>query len=845
MTRSGFFAALRTGMAALIFTALPGPASAQGSAAAQYDSARFAWATGDYLDALTLLDRALAGPQGAAMLDSVALLTGELYRTVEILPDGRNVRWSADGRQALIDAGLERTPATTVLTLTRDAVAPQTTIAGAFGAAMSPDGRRLAYLAIEENAALRAARARLDTLRSGRDRQATAEQQGRVAALERANTRIIERDLQSGRERAVRAPGEIVAPVVYASDGTLYVLGRDPRTGAGVYAVSPSAAPRRVTQRESTMGSLQALPDGNLMYLTGPRAFTILRFRDGLEREYQGMVPAVSADGKAVVFVATKNDTNSVNLVRLDSLEMVRSLAFTTDPISRPAMADDGRTIVYQQVPDHDWELYVVDADSVVPRRLTREIQHDLFPRWVSDRRILSVLGEARHRRSYLLDPVTGERTRLFHNNLLRTVSMEYEWVPSPDGTRLLVVAERDGNTISPERGVYLVDLTRKVTVPEVRSRIAAMLAAERDLRARGEAMFAPIAPAVRDVLANVSVARIYDAAQTVHAYGSKYITQPGNRKAIEFYERKLREYGYEPELQWFEPRPGVRTANVIARLRGTVNPELLYVVSSHFDSVEGGPGADDNSSGSTALLEAARVLAGTPQAATIVFAFFTGEEAGLLGSREFVRRAVAAGDKLVGALNNDMIGWSGDGRLDNTIRYSNDGLRDLQHAAAIGFTDLVTYDARYYKSTDAHAYYEAYGDIVAGIGSYPILSNPHYHQSHDILATIDHRLVAEVSRTTAASLMLMASSPSRLVGLTVGPIRGGSAQAQWTASPEEGVRSYEVTYGPPDEPARRTLTVTEPRAMLSGAQAGWVVRVRAVNDRRLHGWDWARAQLR
>ena len=844
MIETARLVAARAGLAALL-VATPCLASAQGSAAAQFDSARFAWTAGAYVDALTLLDRALAGTQGAALLDSVALLTGELYRTTELLPDGRNARWSADGKRVLIDAGIDRPPSTTVLTLTRESIAPQTTIAGAFGAAISPDGKRLAYLAVDETAELRAARARLDSIRIGTDRQAVGLQMGRIAALERANTRVVERDLQSGRDRTVRTPDEIVAPLVYSSDGALYVIGRGQGSGPAVYAISPSAAPRKITDRESPRGALQALPDGKLMYLTGQRAFAILRLGDAFEREYQGMVPALSGDGSTVVFVATKNDTNSVNYVRLDSIDAVTSIAFTTEPISRPAMADDGRTIVYQQLPDHDWELYLVDTDSVSPRRLTREIQHDLFPRWVADRRILSVLGEARHRRSYLTDPATGARTRLFHNNLLRTVSMEYEWAPSPDGSMLLVVAERDGNTISPERGVYLVDLTRKATVQEVRTRIAAMLTAERDLRARGEKMFAPIAPAVRDALAHVSVARIYDAAQTVHAFGSKYITQPGNRKAIEFYERTLREYGYEPELQWFEPRPGVRTANVIARLRGTVNPELLYVVSSHFDSVEGGPGADDNSSGSTALLEAARVLAGRPQAATIVFAFFTGEEAGLLGSREFVRRAVASGDKLVGALNNDMIGWSGDARLDNTIRYSNDGLRDLQHAAAFGFTDLVTYDARYYKNTDAHAYYEAYGDIVAGIGSYPILSNPHYHQSHDILATIDHRLVAAVSKTTAASLMLMASSPSRIGGLTVSALRGGAAQAQWTASPEQGIRSYDVTYGPPDEPARRTLTVTEPRANLAGAQAGWTVRVRAVNDRGLHGWDWARAELR
>jgi hypothetical protein len=107
------------------------------------------------------------------------------------------------------------------------------------------------------------------------------------------------------------------------------------------------------------------------------------------------------------------------------------------------------------------------------------------------------------------------------------------------------------------------------------------------------------------------------------------------------------------------------------------------------------------------------------------------------------------------------MVGWQSDQRLDNTIRYSNDGIRDLQHAAAMLFTDLITYDSRYYQNTDAHAYYEAYGDIVGGIGSYPILGNPHYHQSHDVLETIDQQLVAEVSKTTVATIMWMASSPT------------------------------------------------------------------------------------
>jgi hypothetical protein len=338
-----------------------------------------------------------------------------------------------------------------------------------------------------------------------------------------------------------------------------------------------------------------------------------------------------------------------------------------------------------------------------------------------------------------------------------------------------------------------------------------------------------------------VSVERIYEYEHSLYQFDSKYITKPGNRLAIEYIAGTLRSFGYEPELQWFEPQPGVRTANVIATLRGRVSPDLIYVISSHFDSVEDGPGSDDNTSGTTALLEAARVLARRPQPATIKFAWFTGEEAGLFGSREFVRRAVANKDKIAGALNNDMIGWANDERLDNTIRYSNAGIRDLQHAAAFLFTDLITYDAKYYRNTDAHAYYEVYGDIVGGIGSYPILGNPHYHQSHDVLETINHRLVAEVSKTTAASIMLLASSPARPTGLELVNQDGDRVEIRWAPAPERDHARYVVGIDPPGTGAMRRVTVSVPRAALTAVAPGSEITVRAVNGRGLESWDAAR----
>ena len=71
----------------------------------------------------------------------------------------------------------------------------------------------------------------------------------------------------------------------------------------------------------------------------------------------------------------------------------------------------------------------------------------------------------------------------------------------------------------------------------------------------------------------------------------------------------------------------GNRTGNIVSIKKGTENPELIYVLSSHFDSVTVGPGADDDTSGTAALLETARMLADVPLPATVVFALLNVRE--------------------------------------------------------------------------------------------------------------------------------------------------------------------------------------------------------------------------
>jgi hypothetical protein len=847
--------------------------------------ADLAWDEGDYPAALSGYLRILDSPQGDAALEVIALRTGELYRTTQVTTDGALPQFSPDGAHFTYENGLASRRLIRLLAT----AAPDRVVVELKGweAAFSPDGTTLAYLKMPESPDITAAQAAVDAATAADRTQRTSA----LTALLNAGAQVTLRDIASGRETTLETGGVAKLSLFVAAGNVVVFAGAPAGSNATqLYAVSASSPAAALTTDDTikvpiainrggtallfsprppgsgrggragggggagpgggagTGGGAGAAPTGRGAGGTAaPTSFGVMSLPDGRTRMVDGTSPAFSGDGRSIVFVARAGGENSVMAAPTTDPGSATVVRKGPERVEAPAASPDGSRIAYQLMSRDDWEIYTAGRDGANETRLTRDIQHDLLPRFLSSDRLISVVGEPRHRRSFLYDLGSNRQTRLFHNNTVRTIAPEYLWAPNHDGTRLLLVAERDGDTVSLERGVYLVDLTRQVTRDEVRARVAASLAAEESLRATGTRMYAPIADAVRSVVSKASVPRVYSYEKALYDFDSKHISRPGNKLASAYLFETYKSFGYSPELQWFERQNalGGQTANVVATLRGTVNPELIYVVSSHYDSVAVGPGADDDSSGTAALLETARLLAAHPQPATIVFASFTGEEAGLLGSREFVRRAVEGKQAIVGALNNDMVGWANDFRLDNTIRYSNPGIRDIQHAAAMQFSKLITYDALYYKGTDAAAYYEAFGDIVGGIGSYPVLSSPHYHQSHDVLENMNHQLITEVARTTAATLMLLASSPSRLTELKIDAFAGGTATLSWRPSLERGVNAYIVSYGPPNKPQDKQVRVTTPSVKLTNITPGTVVAVKAINSKGLEGWDWARLVIK
>ena len=855
---------------------------AQEAARTQFDLVLDAWDTGHYPEALSKLRQLLTSQTGDTLVEPAALLTGELYKSIEVSPPDRLVislagatapKFSPNGRYFAFESfsGTQRT--IHLYQIDNGSPRPAATIEG-FGSTFSFDGSRVAFLRVVED----------DELRSARAARAQAGPRTRgeptVADLEARKTVAVERTLSDGRERVIlQQSGISKVSLHYATDDRLFVTGAPSGGPPTQVQIFVDGMPLAIAKAPSITCVTQALEGGRLLVAIGSgelrtlglsasasvpicpvqalddrqirvslvQAFGILDLATGSLRTFEASSYAASPKGDAVVFAGRVDGRTSIQIVPVTGNTPPTVVKASDIPTVNPVLSPDGRRVAFQMMPREDWELYVVEVDTKRERRITNEIQHDHTPRFLTSDRLFGLIGENRHRRSYAYDVATGTRTRLFHNNSLRTLSMEYGWAISPDGRHVLVVADRDGDTISPERGVYLMDVTSKVSKRDVLDRVERQLASENDLRERGLQMFGVMSAPVREAVRDASPRRIYEYERDLVGFGSKYITQPGNRLAAEYIHRTLTSFGYTPEYQFFDAivsrtAPPVRTANVIATLRGTKHPELEYLVSSHFDSVEEGPGADDDTSGSAALLEVARILRNRPMAATVKFIWFTGEEAGLLGSEEYVRQAVARKDQVVGALNNDMVGFADDNRLDDTIRFANASLRDLQHASAFLFTNLVTYDTRYFRGTDADSYFEPWGDIFSGIGSYPILGNPHYHQSHDTLDTVSIPLITEVARTTAASIMLMASSPSRLGSITA-TSKGSAAEITWAPAREKDVSGY-VVRSWTNGRARDTRTGGT-RVTIPGLRSGDAVWVKAINARGLEGWDWQRTAVK
>lgn len=198
---------------------------------------------------------------------------------------------------------------------------------------------------------------------------------------------------------------------------------------------------------------------------------------------------------------------------------------------------------------------------------------------------------------------------------------------------------------------------------------------------------------------------------------------------------RSLEALGYKPEQQAYRPTG----TNVFTRLMAATPSNEYILLGAHMDSVRNA-GADDNASGSVAVLEAAAVLKNLPgRKVNVLFAWFDEEEIGLVGSRYLAKEFKKQGLRITSMHNIDMLGWDAD--KDKTIEVAQpDGILwdyynmvNKSHGLNLPFdrsntgqSDHESFHAEGFPSVCISEEYTS-GDLT-----------PHYHRKGDVFETIN-----------------------------------------------------------------------------------------------------------
>ena len=297
-------------------------------------------------------------------------------------------------------------------------------------------------------------------------------------------------------------------------------------------------------------------------------------------------------------------------------------------------------------------------------------------------------------------------------------------------------------------------------------------------------------------------------------------------------------------------PEP-TNLTNVVATLRGTTDPERIYVVSGHYDSMCtsptdakcDAPGANDDASGTAAVVEMARVMSKRKFDATIIFMAVPGEEQGLLGAAYFAEQAKQKGMNIEAMFTNDIIG--------GVTSYKNSPTRQTVRVFAEGVpTNETEQEANTRRSVGGEndsasrqlgRFIKEIGDVYSprfrvnviyrrdrygrGGDHIPFLErgfaavrftepNEDYTHQHQNVRTengvfygdtpefVDFGYVANVARVNAASLAALALAPAKPknVGIVTGRLTNDT-DLKWDANKDADLAGYEIVWRETNQP--------------------------------------------
>lgn len=258
----------------------------------------------------------------------------------------------------------------------------------------------------------------------------------------------------------------------------------------------------------------------------------------------------------------------------------------------------------------------------------------------------------------------------------------------------------------------------------------------------------------------------------------------PGTKVALDLFGAAAKAAGFDVSLEEFKSR-GLTMTNIIASRRGTAPDAERKVVmaSAHLDSVRGAPGANDDGSGTSAMTEILGALSKLPPTPNDVrIGLFDGEELGLLGSREYVRRHADEMGKFNALVDADMIGSPGGGTGFSLGVNTSTSLADVVSSVAQrNAIPVKVYPERHNRSD--HASFDRVGVPAVDFGVSVKTINkddPNYHSKRDTPDKINQVTLNEGGDIVALSIWELAHQSQRVPGSAAANYVPTQSEKEW-----------------------------------------------------------------
>ncbi|UCE25567.1 MAG: M28 family peptidase, partial [Candidatus Zixiibacteriota bacterium] len=313
-------------------------------------------------------------------------------------------------------------------------------------------------------------------------------------------------------------------------------------------------------------------------------------------------------------------------------------------------------------------------------------------------------------------------------------------------------------------------------------------------------------------IVAKVDQAMLEWYVDTLVFSGHRLTGTLANERMRYFMFFELLDYGYDSI--YLEPFIGKQqweltscdSYNVVATKVGSVYPDKQIVIAGHFDTVPDCPGADDNGTGTAAVLELARILMGLETQMTMVFIAFDSEESWMIGSYHYVDEAVARGDDIVLMVNLDMMAHE----TNNTEALAYYGLEPAYAAlwaqmAAI-YGGITSTDTINYMISDCQPFHEAGYDAI---WLHEAEFSDNYHKTTDIPEHLNFDYLTRMVKATLATVFVVDRClPRPSIVLVEDPGDGQSQLIHWESSAEPSIQGYRLSYFPTSSP--ETITAID-----------------------------------